>query len=148
MYAYNIDFALAGMLISLILHIYSKKILGNTETSGNFRLIVFMTFLGCFLDVFTTITTGHPEIFSPIVNIIFCSILLLTVACIALLFILYVMAHIEKTTTHVFEHKKHLLAYRHLIPKQFEGDTWGYHGYLVPFLNAATCQNSGLHSFL
>lgn len=108
MYAYNIDFALAGMLISLILHIYSKKILGNTETSGNFRLIVFMTFLGCFLDVFTTITTGHPEFFSPIVNIIFCSILLLTVACIALLFILYVMAHIEKTTTHVFEHRKHL----------------------------------------
>ena len=108
MYAYNFDFAIAGMLISLILHIYSKKILGNTDTSGNFRLIVFMSFIGCFLDMFTTISTAHPEIFPPIVNLILCSILLMSTSFIALLFIYYIMAHIEKSSNYVFTNKKHL----------------------------------------
>lgn len=106
---YNIDFAVSGILISLVLLVYTFFTRGASNTDKRFRWIVVCCLSATALDAITTFTITYIQEVPISINYMLNSMLFISEALIFYFFVQYVIKFIEDSHNQTVKGQVHLL---------------------------------------
>lgn len=106
---YNIDFAVAGVLISIVLLVYSFSTRGTTSSDKRFRWIVVCSLMANSLDALTTVTIAYQKFVPLGINYLLNSLLFLSESMIFYFFVSYVGKFVEEERGQSLKGQVHLL---------------------------------------